>query len=90
MDNHRRVEIYEKMLEIRHFEEKSAEIWGQGRIPGLVHLYPGMEAVAVGACASLRPDDYVVSTHRGHGHCIAKGVSLEKMMAELLGKEVTA
>jgi len=87
LEKQKLVEIYKKMLEIRYFEEKAAEIWEQGRIPGLIHLYPGMEAVATGACASLRPDDYVVSTHRGHGHCIAKGVSLEKMMAELLGKE---
>jgi len=87
LDKRKLIEIYKKMLEIRHFEEKTANIWEQARIPGLIHLYPGMEAVATGACASLRPDDYVVSTHRGHGHCIAKGVSLERMMAELLGKE---
>jgi 2-oxoisovalerate dehydrogenase E1 component len=87
LDKRKLIEIYKKMLEIRHFEEKAANIWEQARIPGLIHLYPGMEAVATGACASLRPDDYVVSTHRGHGHCIAKGVSLERMMAELLGKE---
>lgn len=87
MQKQKLIEIYKKMLEIRYFEEKSAEIWEQGRIPGLIHLYPGMEAVAVGACISLRPDDYVVSTHRGHGHCIAKGVPLDGMMAELLGKE---
>jgi 2-oxoisovalerate dehydrogenase E1 component len=87
LEKQKLVEIYKKMLEIRHFEERSAEIWSQGRIPGLIHLYPGMEAVATGACATLRPDDYVVSTHRGHGHAIAKGVSLGKTMAELLGKE---
>ena len=87
MDKRKLIEIYKRMLEIRHFEEKAANIWEQARIPGLIHLYPGMEAVATGACASLRPDDYVVSTHRGHGHCIAKGVSMERMMAELLGKE---
>jgi TPP-dependent pyruvate/acetoin dehydrogenase alpha subunit len=75
------------MLEIRYFEEKAAGMWEQARIPGLIHLYPGMEAIAAGACATLRPDDYLVSTHRGHGHCIAKGVPLDRMMAELLGKE---
>jgi len=81
------IEIYRKMLEIRRFEEGAAEVWAQGRIPGIIHLYIGMEAIAAGACANLRLDDYVTSTHRGHGHCIAKGVPMDKMMAELLGKE---
>jgi 2-oxoisovalerate dehydrogenase E1 component len=81
------LEIYEKMLRVRRFEETVAELWARGRIPGIVHLYVGMEAIAVGACANLRLDDYVTSTHRGHGHCIAKGVSMDKMMAELLGKK---
>ena len=78
--------MYRKMLEIRKFEEKVSEVWAQGEIPGLVHLYIGQEAVATGACAALRNDDYVISTHRGHGHCIAKGADLKKMMAELLGR----
>ena len=87
LDKQRLIEIYKRMLEIRYFEEKAAGMWEQARIPGLIHLYPGMEAIAAGACATLRPDDYLVSTHRGHGHCIAKGVPLDRMMAELLGKE---
>jgi len=81
------LEIYEKMLQVRRFEERAAELWAEGKIPGIIHLYVGMEAIAVGACANLRPDDYVTSTHRGHGHCIAKGVSMDRMMAELLGKK---
>lgn len=81
------LDIYEKMLRVRRFEERAAELWAQGRIPGIIHLYVGMEAIAVGACASLRRDDYVTSTHRGHGHCIAKDVSMNRMMAELLGKK---
>jgi len=81
------VELYTNMLKIRKFEETTSNLFAEGLIPGLVHLYTGEEAVAVGACANLRKDDYVVSTHRGHGHCIAKGGDLKKMMAELLGKE---
>jgi len=79
--------IYRKMLEIRLFEEKVYELYGQNLVPGTIHLYAGEEAVAVGVCANLRDDDYVVSTHRGHGHCIAKGARLDKTMAEILGKE---
>jgi pyruvate dehydrogenase E1 component alpha subunit len=75
------------MLRIRRFEERLAEESAQGNIPGLLHLYVGEEAVAVGACSALRKDDYITSTHRGHGHCIAKGGDLRKMMAELFGKE---
>jgi pyruvate dehydrogenase E1 component alpha subunit len=81
------VEIYRKMLEIRKFEEKVSELWATGMLPGLIHLCIGQEAVPVGVCSTLRKDDYVVSTHRGHGHCIAKGAKLDRMMAELLGKE---
>lgn len=79
--------MYRNMLRIRRFEEKLAEEWAQGNIPGLIHLYVGQEAVAVGACSTLRRDDYVTSTHRGHGHCIAKGGDIRKMMAELYAKE---
>lgn len=75
------------MVTIRHFELKLAELFAQGRIPGFVHLYVGQEAVATGACTTLRRDDYITSTHRGHGHCIAKGGDLRKMMAEIYGKE---
>jgi len=79
-------EIYRRMLEIRRFEETLSKLWAEGFIPGLIHLYIGEEAVAVGACANLRNEDYITSTHRGHGHCIAKGGDLKRMMAELFGK----
>ncbi len=81
------IEMYRKMLEIRLFEEKVFELYGQNLVPGTIHLYAGEEAVAVGVCANLRKDDYIVSTHRGHGHCIAKGASMNKTMAEILGKK---
>jgi pyruvate dehydrogenase E1 component alpha subunit len=80
-------EMYEKMLEIRCFEEKVFELYGQNLVPGTIHLYAGEEAVAVGVCSSLRKDDYITSTHRGHGHCIAKGAELKRTMAEILGKK---
>src|SRR5262245_53545171 len=80
------VELYRRMLLIRHFEERVDELYRAARMPGLAHLYIGQEAVAVGVCEALRPDDYITSTHRGHGHCLAKGASVDKMFAELLGK----
>ena len=79
-------EMYEKMLEIRLFEEKVFELYAQNLVPGTIHLYTGQEAVAVGVCSALRKDDYITSTHRGHGHCIAKGAELKRVMAEILGK----
>lgn len=81
------IELYRKMLLIRKFEYRVKDLFAQAKIPGFVHLYAGEEAVAVGACASLRRDDYITSTHRGHGHCIAKGADVKRMMAELFGKE---
>jgi len=81
------IELYRKMLEIRHFEEKVYDLYGQNLVPGTIHLYAGQEAVAVGVCANLREDDYITSTHRGHGHCIAKGAQPNKVMAEILGKK---
>src|SRR5438105_5174017 len=75
------------MLKIRLFEESVNELYTSARMPGLAHLYIGEEAVAVGVCAALRDDDYITSTHRGHGHCLAKGADLDRMFAELLGKE---
>ncbi|UCH31788.1 MAG: thiamine pyrophosphate-dependent dehydrogenase E1 component subunit alpha [Candidatus Bathyarchaeota archaeon] len=87
MDKAKMVKIYRKMLEIRFFEEKVFELYGQNLVPGTIHLYAGQEAVAVGVCENLREDDYIVSTHRGHGHCIAKGAKLDKTMAEILGKK---
>ncbi|MBO0832717.1 MAG: thiamine pyrophosphate-dependent dehydrogenase E1 component subunit alpha, partial [Actinobacteria bacterium] len=78
--------MYRKMLTIRYFEEQVDELYRSAKMPGLAHLYAGEEAVAVGVCATLRDDDYITSTHRGHGHCLAKGASVELMFAELLGK----
>ncbi|UCE97057.1 MAG: thiamine pyrophosphate-dependent dehydrogenase E1 component subunit alpha [Candidatus Bathyarchaeota archaeon] len=75
------------MLEIRLFEEKVFELYGQNIVPGTIHLYIGEEAIAAGVCSNLRKDDYIVSTHRGHGHCIAKGARLDMTMAEILGKK---
>jgi pyruvate dehydrogenase E1 component alpha subunit len=80
------LQIYRKILEARLFEEKVYELFGQNLIPGTIHLYLGEEATAVGVCSALRDDDYIQSTHRGHGHCVAKGASLSRMMAELMGK----
>ncbi len=79
--------MYEQMLKIRIFEEQVNELYTSARMPGLAHLYSGEEAVAVGVCAALRRDDYITSTHRGHGHCLAKGASVDRMFAELLGKK---
>jgi pyruvate dehydrogenase E1 component alpha subunit len=81
------VEMYRKMLEIRFFEEKVFELYGQNLVPGTIHLYLGEEAIAVGVCSVLRKEDYIISTHRGHGHCIAKGAELKPTMAEILGKK---
>jgi len=81
------VHMYRKMLEVRRFEEKVWDLFGRNLVPGTLHLYLGEEAVAVGVCANLNIDDYITSTHRGHGHCIAKGADLNKMMAEIFGKK---
>lgn len=78
--------IYKTMNEIRFFEEKVHKIFSDGRIPGFVHLYVGEEAVATGVMSQLSDDDYITSTHRGHGHAIAKGCDLNGMMAEIMGK----
>ncbi|MED2945199.1 thiamine pyrophosphate-dependent dehydrogenase E1 component subunit alpha [Bacillus swezeyi] len=78
--------MYKKMLEIRRFEDRVHELFAQGILPGFVHLYAGEEAVAVGVCAHLNDKDSITSTHRGHGHCIAKGCDLKGMMAEIYGK----
>ena len=78
--------MYRKMLTIRRLEERAAELYAAGRMPGFVHLYVGEEAVATGVCASLSDKDFITSTHRGHGHVIAKGGKTDLMMAELYGK----
>src|SRR4051794_38979869 len=79
--------MYEQMLKIRIFEEHVNQLYVSAKMPGLAHLYIGEEAIAVGVCTALRRDDYITSTHRGHGHCLAKGASVDRMFAELLGKE---
>ena len=78
---------YRQMLRIRLFEEQVNELYTRALMPGLAHLYVGEEAIAVGICEALNKEDYVTSTHRGHGHCLAKGASPDLMFAELLGKE---
>jgi pyruvate dehydrogenase E1 component alpha subunit len=86
LDGDTLAELYRGMVRIRRFEEKLAQLFKRGRLPGFVHLYIGEEAIAVGACSALRADDCITSTHRGHGHLIAKGADLNAMMAELFGK----
>ncbi|MGG1861567.1 thiamine pyrophosphate-dependent dehydrogenase E1 component subunit alpha [Bacillus safensis] len=78
--------MYQKMQEIRQFEDRVHALFTKGILPGFVHLYAGEEAVAVGVCAHLNEKDSITSTHRGHGHCIAKGCDLKGMMAEIYGK----
>jgi pyruvate dehydrogenase E1 component alpha subunit len=80
-------DLYRTMLRIRVFEERVLKEFGRGKIPCHAHLYIGQEAIATGACAALRADDYIISNHRGHGHLIAKGGKTDRMMAELFGKK---
>lgn len=81
------LKMYQKMMAIRLFEEQVNDLYTRALMPGLAHLYIGEEAIAVGVCSALRSDDYITSTHRGHGHCLAKGAAPDRMFAELLGKE---
>lgn len=83
----RAMEMYSQMVMIRAFEDKVNDLYKRAIMPGLAHLYSGEEAVAVGVCQTLHRDDYITSTHRGHGHCLAKGAAPDRMFAELLGKE---
>lgn len=78
---------YRQMVRIRMFEEQVNELYTRALMPGLAHLYSGEEAIAVGVCEALSTEDYITSTHRGHGHCLAKGATPDLMFAELLGKE---
>jgi pyruvate dehydrogenase E1 component alpha subunit len=87
ISSQKRINLYKKMAEIRLFEEKIQDLYARGLVPGSVHLYIGQEAVAAGVCAHLRKEDYITSTHRGHGHLIAKGANLRYMMAELFGRK---
>src|SRR5216683_3238861 len=79
--------LYQVMVRIRRFDEKTVELFNAGLVKGTAHSYVGQEAVAAGACANLTDADSVISNHRGHGHCIAKGAKLDLMMAELMGRE---
>jgi pyruvate dehydrogenase E1 component alpha subunit len=81
------IRMYRQMVRIRLFEEQVNELYTRALMPGLAHLYIGEEAVAVGICEALKNTDYITSTHRGHGHCLAKGAMPDRMFAELLGKE---
>jgi pyruvate dehydrogenase E1 component alpha subunit len=90
LDKSLMLRMFEQMSTIRHFEERASREFAAGKIPGFVHLYAGEEAVAVGVCTHLTDDDFITSHHRGHGHCIAKGVDIREMVAELLGREAGA
>ena len=86
LSNEQMVEMLHTMTKIRQFENRVQQFFADGKIPGFVHLYLGEEAIAAGACACLRDEDYITSTHRGHGHVIAKGGDLNRMMAEIFGR----
>ena len=86
IDEGRLVDLYRRMLRIRRFEERVAALKASGELPGAVHIYIGEEAVAAGVCAALSVDDYITSTHRGHGHVLAKDGRMDRCMAELFGK----
>ena len=79
--------FYRTLYTIRLFEESCIQLYRQGLVRGYLHPYLGEEAIATGVCAALGDDDYIVSTHRGHGHCIARGGRLDRMVAEIIGKE---
>ena len=81
------LDLYQTMVTIRQFETMAGEMFAEGKIPGFIHLSIGQEGSSVGVCSVLRPDDYLTTTHRGHGHMIAKGADLNKMVAELFGKK---
>jgi len=87
LDLEQHLHMYRQMAKIRAFEEQVNELYKGAKMPGLAHLYVGEEGVAVGVCEALRRDDLITSTHRGHGHCLAKGATVNRMFAELLGKE---
>jgi pyruvate dehydrogenase E1 component alpha subunit len=87
LDEKKMVDMYRKMLTIRNFEYQVKDLFARGKVVGAVHLSIGEEAVPVGVCSALKKGDYVLSNHRGHGHCIALGVDIKRMMAELFGRE---
>ena len=81
------LQMFKQMVRIRAFEEQANQLYLSAKMPGLTHMYVGQEAVAVGICEALTPNDKITSTHRGHGHCVAKGADFKQMFCELLGKE---
>lgn len=83
----RALEAYKTMQKIRHFEKQASRSFAEGVVQGFIHLYIGEEAIATGVCMNLKKEDYITSTHRGHGHIIAKGADMKRMMAELCGRE---
>ncbi len=87
LDDEARIDLLRTMQRIRAFESRVQTLFADGELPGFVHLYIGEEAIAAGVCGALEESDYITSTHRGHGHCIAKGHEFDRMMAELYGKE---
>lgn len=87
LNREKTIEMYRRMLLIRYFDQQARDLFMRNLIRGTTHTYTGQEAVAVGTCANLRESDYITSTHRGHGHCLAKGGDPKRMMAELLGRE---
>ena len=87
LQNEKLIRMYELMVTIRKFEEAVSLLNMQEGCVGVPHLYIGEESIAVGVCENLKETDYITSTHRGHGHCIAKGCDLNKMMAEIFGKK---
>jgi len=86
LGNDRLLDLLENMILIRRFEQRAKQLFEEGKLRGTAHPCVGQEAVASGACAALEPNDYIVSHHRGHGHCVARGASIDRMMAELLGR----
>lgn len=86
LDKKKHEQLYESMLRIRRFEETAIDVFSAGKIPGFIHLYIGEEAIASGVAGALEEDDQITGTHRGHGHCLAKGMRMDRMMAELYGK----
>lgn len=87
MENNQRLELLKGMLRIRKFEERVSDLFAKGEIMGFYHLYIGEEAIAVGVCSALEKTDYITSTHRGHGHVLAKGAHMDRMMSEMFAKE---
>lgn len=86
MEKDRAKKIYKTMNDIRNFEETAYTLFAENKLRGSVHLYTGEEAIAATVCSRMTDEDYIASTHRGHGHCIAKGAELDKALAELMGK----